>query len=112
MPLGIRRGRTAPCARNLNVSDGPPTCAADPQITPEVIKPEWYFFFIYYPLEMLPFWVVMLAQNVVLVALFAAPWLFRGASRKTLTIMAGAAAAYLVVMTLFGEQIYHLVKGV
>jgi cytochrome b6 len=79
--------------------------------TPDGIKPEWYFFFIYYPLELLPFWVVMLGQMVVLGVLFAAPWIFKGTSRRTLTTIAAAAAAYLIIITLFGQHIYEFFKG-
>ena len=79
--------------------------------TPDGIKPEWYFYFVYYPLELLPFWVVALAQMVVVGILFAAPWIFKGTSRKTLTAIAAAAAAYLIVITLFGQQIYEFFKG-
>jgi len=79
--------------------------------TPAGIKPEWYFYFVYYPLELLPFWVIMLGSAVVAAGLFLTPWIFKGTSRKTLAFIAVAATLYLVVMTLFGEQIYHLVKG-
>ena len=37
------------------------------------IKPEWYFFFVYYPLELLPFWLVMIVTNGVLAMLLLAP---------------------------------------
>lgn len=80
--------------------------------TPDGIKPEWYFYFVYYPLELLPFWLVMLGQTVAIGGLFAAPWIFRKTSRKSLSIIAGAAAAYLAISTIFGQQIYELVKGV
>lgn len=78
--------------------------------TPAGIKPEWYFYFLYYPLEMLPFWLILLITNVLVVVLLLAPWIFKGTSRKTLRLMTLAASAYLIVMTVFGEQIYHLVK--
>ncbi|MCC6697168.1 MAG: cytochrome b N-terminal domain-containing protein [Candidatus Hydrogenedentes bacterium] len=80
--------------------------------TPEGIKPEWYFFFLYYPLELLPFWVVMLAMNGGIVLLLAVPWVFRRTSRRTLSMIAAAAALYLVVMTLFGDAIHTFFKGV
>lgn len=79
--------------------------------TPEGIKPEWYFFFLYYPLELLPFWVVMIAMNLAIVTLLAAPWIFRRTSRRTLTMMALAAAGYLVVITVWGDAIYKFLKG-
>src|SRR5262249_53309811 len=52
--------------------------------TPEGIKPEWYFYFVYCPLEMLPFWIVMLAVNGGALVLLVAPWVFKGPSRRTL----------------------------
>jgi cytochrome b6 len=79
--------------------------------TPDGIKPEWYFFFVYYPLELLPFWLVMVAQMVVVGVLFAAPWIFRHSSRRTLTVIACAAATYFLVATLFGQMIYDMIKG-
>jgi cytochrome b6 len=79
--------------------------------TPDGIKPEWYFFWIYYPLEMLPFWVILVGQMALGVVLAGAPWIFRHTSRRTMRLLALLGALYLVVMTLFGEQIYHLVKG-
>ncbi len=79
--------------------------------TPEGIKPEWYFYFLYYPLEMLPFWVIFLVTNGAALVLLLAPWIFKGTSRRTLGVLSIVAAIYLVVMTVFGEQIYHLVKG-
>lgn len=78
--------------------------------TPAGIKPEWYFYFVYYPLEILPFWLILLASGVAVLLLIFTPWIFKGTSRKTLAWITAGATAYLVIMTLFGEQIYHLVK--
>jgi len=78
--------------------------------TPAGIKPEWYFYFVYYPLEMLPFWVILLGSLIVMGVLIFTPWIFKGTSRKTLKLIAGAATAYLVIMTLFGDKILHIVK--
>jgi len=79
--------------------------------TPLGIKPEWYFYPVYYPMELLPFWVVMLGMGALTVGLLLVPWLFRGARRRTLAALSGLAALYLVVIILFGHQIYVLVKG-
>jgi len=79
--------------------------------TPDGIKPEWYFFFVYYPMEMLPFWVIIVVMTIATLGLFAAPWIFRNSSHKTMRWIASAVAAYMIIMTLFGEQIYHAVKG-
>lgn len=79
--------------------------------TPPGIKPEWYFFFVYYPLELLPFWVILLASFAAVAVLFLTPWIFRGTSRKTLRFISLVATVYLVAMTVFGQQIYELFKG-
>lgn len=79
--------------------------------TPDGIKPEWYFFFVYYPLELLPFWLVMIGTNVILAILLLAPWIFHGTSRRTLGWIAAVAGAYLVIITLFGQHIYEFLKG-
>lgn len=79
--------------------------------TPEGIKPEWYFFFVYYPLELLPFWLVFLVMNAGAVVLLFVPWIFKGTSRKTLRTIAIAATVYLVVITVFGQSIYEMLKG-
>ncbi len=78
--------------------------------TPPGIKPEWYFYFVYYPLEILPFPVIVGLSGIVTAILFLAPWIFKGTSRRTLTVLALAATTYLVIMTFFGEQIVQLVK--
>ncbi len=79
--------------------------------TPDGIKPEWYFFFVYYPLELLPFWMIMVGMTGLKLGLFLTPWIFKGTSRSTLRLIAGIAALYLIVITLFGQQIYEAIKG-
>ena len=79
--------------------------------TPDGIKPEWYFFFVYYPLELLPFWMIMIGTNIALLVLLFAPWIFKGTSRKTLGWIAIGMGTYLFVMTVFGQQIYEFLKG-
>lgn len=93
-------------------SDYPLFAAYNPLgATPEGIKPEWYFYFIYYPLELLPFWLVAVLVTAAVVGLFLTPVIFRRANRRTLLILAILAAIYLVVMTVFGQQIYNFFKG-
>jgi cytochrome b6 len=79
--------------------------------TPDGIKPEWYFFFVYYPLELLPFWLVMLLVNGALVGIAVSPWIFRGTRRRTLRILASVATLYLIVITVFGHAIYQTFRG-
>jgi cytochrome b6 len=78
--------------------------------TPDGIKPEWYFLFLYYPLELLPFALVMIIAGAGKLGLIATPWIFQGSSRKTLTTLAILMVAYLLVMTLFGQNIYDFFK--
>ncbi|HEY9712055.1 MAG TPA: cytochrome b N-terminal domain-containing protein, partial [Chroococcales cyanobacterium] len=78
--------------------------------TPPGIKPEWYFYFIYYPLEILPFWMVMLVSTASVLVLFLTPWLFKTTPRKVLRAIAAAAATYLFVITVFGAAIYKIVR--
>ena len=79
--------------------------------TPDGIKPEWYFYFAYYPMELLPFWIILLASALVSGVLFFTPWLFARTSRRTLRFVGAVALAYLVVVTIFGEPLTRLVKG-
>ena len=101
--------RTIPFASFLPYPLTEPFYALGP--TPEGIKPEWYFYFIYYPLELLPFWVVLIGINVLALGLLFVPWIFHRASRRVLTVLALLGAGYLCVITVFGQTIYHLVKG-
>jgi hypothetical protein len=66
---------------------------------------------LYYPLELLPFWLIAVLTTVAVVVLFLAPFIFSRTSRRTLTIIAGVAGVYMVVMTVFGQQIYEFFKG-
>lgn len=79
--------------------------------TPDGIKPEWYFFFVYYPLELLPFWVIAVGSGIAVALLFAVPWVFRRTSRRMLRILAVAAALYFAIMTIFGQAIYEAFRG-
>jgi quinol-cytochrome oxidoreductase complex cytochrome b subunit len=79
--------------------------------TPDGIKPEWYFFWAYYPLELLPFWVVAAALTAALGLLVLVPLVFRRAGLRSLRLLAAAGATYLVVATVFGQAIYRMLKG-
>lgn len=80
--------------------------------TPDGIKPEWYFYFVYYPLELLPFWVIMIGMTVSTIGLFFVPWIFKHTSRKVLSIIALIVSFYLIVITVFGQNIYEIFKGI
>jgi cytochrome b6 len=80
--------------------------------TPEGIKPEWYFYFLYYPLEIFPFWLVMIGMTVAGALLFLTPWIFKNTSRRVLTIIAIIVTTYMLTITFFGQTIYEIVKGI
>jgi quinol-cytochrome oxidoreductase complex cytochrome b subunit len=79
--------------------------------TPDGIKPEWYFYFVYYPLELLPFSVILLGVAAVSVLLFITPWVFKNTHYRALRLVGALAAAYLLIMTVLGAQIYLIFKG-
>lgn len=79
--------------------------------TPDGIKPEWYFFWVYYPLELLPFWLILVGQLVLGAGLVAVPWLLRDTRQRTLRLLAVGAGGYLLLMTLFGDAVYRLFRG-
>jgi len=56
---------------------------------------------------MFNFLFIIVASTIVVAILFLTPWIFKGTSRRNLSYIALAVSAYLVIMTVFGEQIYH-----
>lgn len=79
--------------------------------TPEGIKPEWYFYPVYYPLELLPFWLVSAGMGAGVMLLFLAPWILHRTSRRVLGVLAVAVATYIVLITAFGDVAYRILKG-
>lgn len=55
--------------------------AADPLMTPEVIKPEWYFYVIFRWLKLFPRSIALLSTGLIVFVMFAWPWI-DGAIRK------------------------------
>ena len=78
--------------------------------TPVGIKPEWYFYFVYYPFELLPFVLVVLLSTLIGAVAFATPWLLKNTSRRNLRLMALTAASYLFVITVLGSRIYSIFR--
>jgi cytochrome b6 len=78
--------------------------------TPDGIKPEWYFYFVYYPLEILSFGIVVVGSTIAGICLLFTPWIFKNTSRRTLRVISIAAALYIIIMTLYGESIHHMFK--
>jgi cytochrome b6 len=78
--------------------------------TPGGIKPQWYFYFVYYPVTLMPLWVVLLVSLIATTVLLLTPWIFKSTSRRVLQAMALTATVYFVVMTVFGGHICHMIK--
>lgn len=87
---------------------------------PVGIKPEWYFYFLYYPLEIFPKAAVIAGSVIFFLALIFYPWLADGIPRlwgakaeqsKFPTWAPLVVLAYLAVMTLFGSHIVTLLAG-
>ncbi len=87
---------------------------------PSGIKPEWYFYCLYYPLEMLPRAVAITGSLLFFLALALTPWLMVsiprmwGAKFETSrfpTIAAATVVGALVMLTLFGEDLVRTVRG-
>ena len=53
----------------------------------------------------------MLGMTIAQAGIFFVPWIFKNTSRKVLSIIAWIMAAYLIIITLFGQLIYEIFKG-
>ena len=79
--------------------------------TPGGIKPEWYFLFLYYPLEILSKTFVIVFSSFVLILLLLAPKIFKHLSLKTHTIIAICIFLYLFISTVFGESLVRILRN-
>lgn len=78
--------------------------------TPSGIKPEWYFLFLYYPLEVLPKTFVILTSLIILITITLTPRLFRRLSVKVHTMIAIFVFVYLLVSTVWGGDIVQIIR--
>ncbi len=87
---------------------------------PVGIKPEWYFWFVFYPFEVLPRTIVILGSLVFFTALLFAPWLLNAIPKlwnarfeesKFPTWAAVAIAAVIVSLTVFGQTFVAALRG-
>ena len=81
---------------------------ADPLSTPEHIKPEWYFLFLYQSLKLVPRIVGVLAPGVGVLILLLLPFLDRskqraGRARVARIVMAIILTIAIVALTIWGE---------
>jgi len=78
--------------------------------TPPGIKPEWYFLFLYYPLEIFPKTLIILISFTGLIMAFFVPVLFKRLQVKTHVFIAVLVFVYLLVSTLWGENIVQIIR--
>lgn len=78
--------------------------------TPSGIKPEWYFLFLYYPLEVLPKALVISIGFISLIILFLVPVLFKKLSLRAHILISLVIFVYLFVSTVWGENIVQLIR--
>lgn len=81
---------------------------ADPLSTPEHVKPEWYFLFLYQSLKLVPRIVGVLAPGVGVLILLLLPFLDRskqraGRARVTRIVVAILLTIVIVALTIWGE---------
>lgn len=82
----------------------------DNSATPSGIKPEWYFLFLYYPLEVLPKTFVIVSSFIAFLALLLVPIIFKKLSIRTHALIAITIFIYLFVSTIWGEGIVQLIR--
>lgn len=78
--------------------------------TPPGIKPEWYFLFLFYPLELFSKTFIIILSAVGFVVLFLAPITLKKFSMRVLTIIACVTFVYLFVSTVWGGEIVHFIR--
>ncbi len=78
--------------------------------TPSGIKPEWYFLFLYYPLEVLSKTFVIISALIVFTATLFAPCIFKKLSVRTHVIIAVCVLAYLFISTVWGGDIVQIIR--
>ena len=78
--------------------------------TPAGIKPEWYFLFLYYPLEVLPKTFAIVGSFIIFVLILLVPIFFKKFSVRTHVLIALFAFAYLMISTVWGGEIVHFIR--
>jgi cytochrome b6 len=84
------------------------------------IKPEWYFYFLYYPLEMFPRNAVLAGSLILAVCFIGTPWIMQNLPRlwkgkfadswfPTLSVI--LLAAVFLALTLYGPQLVTSLRG-
>ena len=85
---------------------------ADPLITPDVIKPEWYFYVSFRWLKMFSLSVAVLSSGFIVAAMFLWPWIDKALRRLTgnqdISIYIGIVATFLLIgLTVWEALVVH-----
>jgi quinol-cytochrome oxidoreductase complex cytochrome b subunit len=85
---------------------------ADPLTTPEVIKPEWYFYVVFRWLKLFPRSFALLSTGLIVFTMFAWPWIDDAVRRRRpgseFSVYAGiAAVAAIVGLTVWEAVVRH-----
>ena len=78
--------------------------------TPSGIKPEWYFLFLYYPLEILPKTFVIISSFFIFLAVLFTPILFKKLPIKVHALIAVLVFVYLLISTIWGGDIVQIIR--
>ena len=78
--------------------------------TPSGIKPEWYFLFLYYPLEVLPKTVVIVGSFIGFLVILFTPMIFKRLSARVHVLISVFVFACLILLTVWGENIVHFIR--
>jgi quinol-cytochrome oxidoreductase complex cytochrome b subunit len=85
---------------------GPP---ADPLVTPEVIKPEWYFYVVFRWLKLFPASFALLSTGLIVFVMFAWPWIDGAIRRRRPGSEFSVYAGIFAVIAIIGLTIWEAV---
>lgn len=78
--------------------------------TPSGIKPEWYFLFLYYPLELFPKTLIIIISFLFFLAMLFTPLIFKTLAKTIHRIIAAGIFIYLFVVTIWGGDIINIFR--
>ena len=78
--------------------------------TPAGIKPEWYFLFLYYPLEVLPKTFVIISSFISFILILFTPVFFKKLPMKSHILITLFVFTYLLVSTVWGGDIVQFIR--
>ena len=80
---------------------------ADPLTTPEVIKPEWYFYVVFRWLKLFPERVAIMSTGAIVFLMFAWPWIDGAIRRRRPGSEASVFIGILAVLAIVGLTVWE-----